>query len=152
MVSDRRYKTSWIHLFPVSDSSPYTGVVNKMVLGLRSDLDVIYSRLGSRTRADFHTEPPLPHGSFLWWVRYTWGCQTGSGGRISNSVIFEFQAKKNLEPLGENIYSQILLILCYLVITSLRIRDEVISVSGWLAVLKGKWVDSRKPQNPHALL
>lgn len=73
--------------------SPYTCVVNKVVLGLRNDLDVIKSRLGSRARTDFHTEPPLPHGSFLWWVRYTWGCQTGIGGPILSVSSYK---KKNL--------------------------------------------------------
>lgn len=86
--------TPWTDVFPVANSSPDTRVVNKLVLGLCNDLDVIYSRLGSSARADFHTEPPLPHGSFLWWVRYTWGCQTGIGGCVSNSVISEFQAEK----------------------------------------------------------
>lgn len=96
-----RYTISFVS----SVISPYTGVVNKMVLGLRNDLDVIYSRLCSRTRADFHTEPPLPCGSFLWWVRYTWVCQKEIGVCVFSSVFSEFQAKgiyiyRHL-PLGE---------------------------------------------------
>lgn len=52
----------------------------------------------------------------------------------------------------KKIYSQIPLMRCHLVITSVRIRDELISVSGQLAVLKGKWLDGGKPQNPHVII
>lgn len=150
-MTDTCYKAPWFHSFPVSNRSPYTGVVNKMVLGLCNDLDVTYSRLGSLTRAHFHTDPPLPHGSFLWWVKYTWACQKGIGGCIFSSVSSEFQAKKKKSSTSRrNIYSQITLLRCYLVITVLGIRDELIS--GGLAVLKGKWLDTGKPQNSHALL
>lgn len=45
--------------------SPYSGVVNKVVLGLGDELDVVKRRLGSRTWARLHAQPPLPHGSFL---------------------------------------------------------------------------------------
>lgn len=45
--------------------SPYSGVVTKVVLGLGDDLDVVKRCRGSRTWAHLHTQPPLPHGSFL---------------------------------------------------------------------------------------
>lgn len=81
-VNDQRCKMSRIHIFLRPTCSPYTCVVNEVVLGLGDDLDVMKSRLSSRTRAHLHTQLPLPHGSFLWWVRYTWGCQTGVGSPI----------------------------------------------------------------------
>lgn len=66
---------------------------------------------------------------------------------VDYSVLFspQFGAKekekktcRQFEPLGKNIYSRIPFMLCYLVITILRIKDELISVCGWLAVLKGE--------------
>lgn len=48
-----------------SHRSPYSGVVNKVVLGLGDEPDVVKRRLGSRTWARLHAQPPLPHGSFL---------------------------------------------------------------------------------------
>lgn len=146
-----------MHLFPVPNSLPDIGVVNKLVLGLRSDLDVIQSLLRSWTRTDFYTQPPLPHGSFLWWVRYTWGCQMWKWRcRIRSCLPWVFKLKRKIyaqfEPLGEiSIYSQIPLILGHLVITRLRIRNEPIC-SAWLAVLKGKTLDRGKPQNPHVII
>lgn len=54
---------SGIPTFP--HCSPYSGVVNKVVLGLGDDLDVVKRCGGSGTWAHLHTQPPLPHGSFL---------------------------------------------------------------------------------------
>lgn len=56
-------EVSGIPAFP--RCSPYSGVVNKVVLGLADDLDVVERCRGSHARAHLHAQPPLPHGSFL---------------------------------------------------------------------------------------
>lgn len=74
--------------------------------------------------------------------------ESGTQEGVRKELVIQFcqvEAKKNnkktyghFEHLEEKNYSQIPLMLCHLVITSLRIRDEPISVSGQLAALKGK--------------